>query len=153
MTMKAWPAALVCMTTILLVACSRPTILNNIHCDASENCSVVSQEFNRVVQEHFPTGSSEEALETELLAEGFEHPEPVGLTRCTIEKNFSAAPIGKAIIECPSWDAHWNPQNALVYRQSEGLVGACGSEAGVRWSSDTRMRLTHIEGYYGSSCI
>jgi hypothetical protein len=151
--MKAWIVALFCPMLVLLMACSRPPILDSVQCDASTDCGAASHEFNSVVRGRFPIGSSESALEKELLAEGFERLYPASVARCTLEQELPSAAVGMAVVNCPSWDANWNPQHALVYRYSKGLGSACGYEAGVLWSSDEQKRITHIEGYYEARCI
>lgn len=151
--MKAWIIVLLCPILASLMACSQPPILDSIRCESSADCGAASRQFNSVVRSRFPVGSSEGALEKELLAEGFERLYPESVTRCTSAQELSSAPVGTMNVDCPSWDAHWNPQHALVYRSSKGIGSACGYEAGVRWSSDEQKRLTYIEGYYEARCI
>ena len=149
--MKISNAVLLCPILLSLMACSKPPILNGIRCEPSDDCGAASRRFDRVVRDRFPVGSSQGALEKELLAEGFERPYPDSTTtRCTSEQEISSATVGKIVVVCPSWDAHWNPQHALVYRSSN--VSPCGYEAGILWSSDEQENLTFIEGYYDARC-
>ena len=136
----------------LLFGCLRPPILGNIHCDDRNDCSVASKEFNAVVQHRFLIGSSEAALEKELMGQGFVRPNPPSMTRCR-KPDDNSAPVGELYIDCPAWDAKWNPQNHLVHRSSDGWSIICGREFGVLWSSDKQGNLTHVEGYYSVNCL
>jgi hypothetical protein len=138
-------AALFCAT---LMGCSPPPIVDGIRCDDWRDCSAASRQFTAAVQRRFPIGSSQAALEAELLRQGFRHLTPA-IARCSLPGE--AGEIGKLMIECPSWDAHWNPKNDLA--RGLDVLSVCGHNVAVRWSADAKGKITHIEGSYEVTCL
>jgi hypothetical protein len=124
-----------------------PPISDGIRCADWKNCSEASRAFADILHRRFPLGTHEDVLKSRLSAQGF-RPLPLSITNCLPPTR--EAPIGKLVIECPSWDLNWNPRNELVY----GWGGPpCGSELSVKWSADKSGKITHLEGAYDYTCL
>ena len=136
------------LLTATLAACSPPPILGHIQCDDLRDCRAASREFTVVVQRRFPIGSSQSALEAELLRQGFHRITPQ-IARCSLPGE--SKEIGKSYIDCPPWDSNWNPRNYLAYDLT--LLSVCGHNIVVLWSSDAKGKITHIEGHYDVTCL
>jgi hypothetical protein len=124
-----------------------PPIAHGLSCANVRNCEKANAAFDAIIRRHFPTGTPATALEAALASEGF-HRDTNQPRSCT--SNSAKAPVGVLFIECPAWDASWNPHNSLSY---EWGSFPCGSRAGVMWSTDHDGRVTHIEGYLNYACL
>jgi hypothetical protein len=124
-----------------------PPILGDIRCDDWRGCGNASRAFTSVLRNNFPVGTRGDVLQAELLKQGFHHL-PSSITKCLPRGEL--APIGVKYVQCPAWDANWNPRNDLVY--GWGWF-PCGSQVGVAWSEDRNGKISHIEGYYDYTCL
>jgi hypothetical protein len=124
-----------------------PPIAGDADCHDWRNCEKASRQFDATVARRFPLGTPQQVLETTLLQQHFER-DPHQPKTCT--PRGARSPIGVLTIECPEWDPHWDPKNALVYRWGRF---PCGSTVGVIWSADRKGRIVHREGYFEYACL
>jgi hypothetical protein len=124
-----------------------PQIAQGLSCEDLRHCGKANTDFDAIIRQQFPAGTTSDALEGELSAQGF-HRDPKQPKICT--PRGANGPIGVLSVECPSWDGHWNPYNSLVYRWGRF---PCGNQAAVMWSADRNGRVTHTEGYLSYACL
>jgi hypothetical protein len=125
-----------------------PPLADGLRCNNWHTCSEQSQAFTAILLRRFPLGSKVDVLKSALLAQGFGRFLPTSITACL--PHGQEAPIGKMVIECPEWDANWNPRNDLEYHWGGPL---CGSGLIVRWSSNKGGRIAHLDGNYDYACL
>ena len=125
-----------------------PKIADGMSCEDWRGCGAAGRAINATLSRRFPLGSTAHALEAELSSQGFRRDDEVAFRAC--HQPGTPSPVGVPIIECPSWDPHWNPRNRLAYNW--GHI-PCGSTLSVMWSADRFGRLTHIDGSFGYACL
>ncbi len=124
-----------------------PKIADGISCEDWRGCGAADRAINATLSRRFPLGSPSYVLDSELSDQGFRRD---GIAFKTCHAPDAPSPIGIAVIDCPSWDPHWNPRNRLAYHW--GHI-PCGNTLSVMWSADPAGRLTHIEGGFDYACL
>jgi hypothetical protein len=102
----------------------------------------IDRKLTAVLEQHFPAGTSEHALTTILLAQGFQ-PMPPPPSNCVPQGQ--RMPVGVVYSQC------YDPTNTLKYRWNRGLV--CGETITVKWQRDDRMQIAQLKGYYDLACL
>ena len=137
---------LICLLGLSLASCGKPTppILAGIGCAKQKACSLSSQVLTARLNKKYPIGSNQDTLDRDLIAQGFERIHK-GIPHCT--KRGDPGKIGVTQVGCPADDPNWNPQHALWYWNC-GSTLFCNRYASIFWSSDSKGRITILEGYF-----
>lgn len=95
------------------------------------------------LQEQFPAGTTEAALKSTLVKQGFK-PLPPPAADCVPAGQ--QVPVGKTYTRCPTSD----PSKTLTYRWGSAV---CTSTVSVRWKTDGGDEVTEVNGRYNAACL
>lgn len=100
-------------------------------------------ELTRGLQRKFPAGTSEQAVKTALLGQGFAPPKPPPQPCLPAGQPRS---VGQAFYSCPARDA----AKTLEYRWSNF---PCGETITVSWTTANEGAIDRVEGHYSRGCL
>jgi hypothetical protein len=106
-----------------------------------------SKKLTEALQLKFPVGSSEEALKSVLLAQGFRNIEPPP-SNCISPGQ--AVPVGVTFTRCLTPQQEEQRKRTLVYEWGNGV---CGEKIFVIWSSNDLGALNDVKGHYSGVCL
>jgi hypothetical protein len=101
-----------------------------------------SRKLTALLEQKFPTGTTDSVLKSELLGQGFKFLPPPP-PNCLPPGQ--SAPVGVVFTPC------FDPTNKLKYEWSDGFV--CGDSLLVTWSTNGRGESTRIEAHYRKTCL
>ena len=102
-----------------------------------------SRKLTAIFERRFPVKSSEVALKSTLLEQGFK---PLPPPRPDCLPQGQRAPIGKVFTSCPTHDL----SKVLQYRWG-GLP--CSQTITVDWTTGDRGEITHVSASYSGACL
>jgi hypothetical protein len=105
------------------------------------------RKFTAVLVRRFPDGTSETALKSVLLRQGFRFP-PSPPANCIPPGQ--PPPAGVAFYRCITEEQEKIRQRTLEYRW--GII-ICTNHATVRWSADDHSGVTNVRGTFHQICL
>jgi len=110
--------------------------------EARRNPEHAGRKLTALLEQKFPTGTSDSVLKSELLGQGFKFLPPPP-PNCLPPGQ--SAPVGVVFTRC------FDPTNKLKYEWGDGFV--CSNSLLVTWSTNGRGEITRIEAHYRETCL